>query len=77
MQLLPLMQQAEDLKKNSLDTGTLTYSNIQNESEYDAKGISLSAGFNAGRTDSTDKNNRIQCLHRQVKSINMHQVLQV
>ena len=46
-------QQAEDLKKNSLDTGTLTYSNIQNESEYDAKGISLSAGFNAGRTDST------------------------
>ena len=46
-------QQAEVLKKNSLDTGTLTYSNIQNESEYDAKGISLSAGFNAGRTDST------------------------
>ncbi|MGN0935652.1 two-partner secretion domain-containing protein [Acinetobacter amyesii] len=46
-------QTAENLKKNSLDTGTLTYSNIQNESEYDAKGISLSAGFNAGRTDST------------------------
>ncbi len=46
-------QQAEDLKKNRLDTGTLTYSNIQNESEYDAKGISLSAGLNAGRTDST------------------------
>src|SRR5690606_5313250 len=46
-------QQAEDLKKNRLDTGTLTYSNIQNESEYDAKGISLSAGFNAGRTDPT------------------------
>lgn len=45
-------QTAEDLKKNSLDTGTLTYSDIKNISEYDAKGISLSAGFNAGKTDS-------------------------
>ena len=44
-------QQAEDLNKNSLDTGTLTYSNIQNNSEYDAKGISLSAGLNATKSD--------------------------
>ena len=44
-------QQAEDLNNNSLDTGTLTYSNIQNNSEYDAKGISLSAGLNATKSD--------------------------
>ncbi|BCX73166.1 hemagglutinin repeat-containing protein [Acinetobacter sp. Tol 5] len=44
-------QTAENLKKNSLDTGTLTHSDIRNVSEYDAKGISLSAGFNAGKSD--------------------------
>ncbi|MCX5468914.1 hemagglutinin repeat-containing protein [Acinetobacter nematophilus] len=44
-------QTAENLKKNSSDTGTLTYSDIRNVSEYDAKGISLSAGFNAGKSD--------------------------
>lgn len=44
-------QAAENLKKNSLDTGTLTHSDIRNVSEYDAKGISLSAGFNAGKSD--------------------------
>ncbi|MBK5648141.1 MAG: hemagglutinin repeat-containing protein, partial [Acinetobacter sp.] len=45
-------QAAENLKKNSLDTGTLTHSEIRNVSEYDAKGISLSAGFNAGKSDA-------------------------
>ncbi|BAP36441.1 hypothetical protein AS4_15010 [Acinetobacter guillouiae] len=45
-------QAAENLKKNSLDTGTLTHSDIRNVSEYDAKGISLSAGFNAGKSDA-------------------------
>ncbi|ATZ64499.1 hypothetical protein BSR55_14675 [Acinetobacter bereziniae] len=44
-------QTAENLKKNSLDTGTLTHSDIRNVNEYDAKGISLSAGFNAGKSD--------------------------
>lgn len=42
-------QTAENLKKNSLDTGTLTSSNIQNVTEYDAKGISVGGGFNAGK----------------------------
>ncbi|MGE8654479.1 MAG: hemagglutinin repeat-containing protein [Acinetobacter gandensis] len=42
-------QQAEDLKKSSLDTGTLTYSDLKNISEYDAKGISLGAGFNSNK----------------------------
>lgn len=50
--LITSTQAAEDLKKNSLNTGTLTYSDIQNNSEYDAKGISVSAGFNAGKSDS-------------------------
>ena len=40
------------MKNNSLNTGTLTKSDIQNNSEYDAKGISLGAGFNAGKSDS-------------------------
>ena len=44
-------QAAENLKKNSLDTGTLTHSDIGNVSEYDAKGISLGAGFNSGKSD--------------------------
>ncbi|WP_302565690.1 two-partner secretion domain-containing protein [Acinetobacter baumannii] len=43
-------QTAENLKKNSLDTGTLTSSNIQNVTEYDAKGISVDGGFNAGKS---------------------------
>ncbi|WP_249127136.1 hemagglutinin repeat-containing protein [Acinetobacter nosocomialis] len=43
-------QTAENLKKNSLDTGTLTSSNIQNVTEYDAKGISVGGGFNAGKS---------------------------
>ncbi|WP_254627262.1 two-partner secretion domain-containing protein, partial [Acinetobacter lactucae] len=43
-------QIAENLKKNSLDTGTLTSSNIQNVTEYDAKGISVGGGFNAGKS---------------------------
>ncbi|QNW95819.1 hemagglutinin repeat-containing protein [Acinetobacter seifertii] len=43
-------QTAESLKKNSLDTGTLTSSNIQNVTEYDAKGISVGGGFNAGKS---------------------------
>ncbi|WP_151803139.1 two-partner secretion domain-containing protein [Acinetobacter guillouiae] len=45
-------QAAENLKKNSLDTGTLTHSDIRNVSEYDAKGISLGGGFNAGKNDA-------------------------
>ena len=45
-------QAAENLKKNSLDTGTLTHSDIRNVSEYDAKGISLGGGFNAGKSDA-------------------------
>ncbi|MCT9978147.1 hemagglutinin repeat-containing protein, partial [Acinetobacter sp. I-MWF] len=44
-------QAAEKLKNNSLDTSTLTHSDIRNVSEYDAKGISLGAGFNAGKSD--------------------------
>ena len=43
-------QTAENLKKNSLDTGTLKSSNIQNVTEYDAKGISVGGGFNAGKS---------------------------
>jgi len=43
-------QTAENLKKNSLDTGTLTSSNIQNVTEYDAKGVSVGGGFNAGKS---------------------------
>lgn len=42
-------QKAEDLKKNSINTGTLSHSDLQNVSEYDAKGIGISAGFNAGK----------------------------
>ena len=49
--LITSSQQAENLKNNSLNTGTLTKSDIQNISEYDAKGISLSAGLNATKSD--------------------------
>lgn len=45
-------QLAETQNKNSLSTGTLTHSDIRNISEYDAKGISVGAGFNAGKNDS-------------------------
>ncbi|WP_228270355.1 hemagglutinin repeat-containing protein [Acinetobacter colistiniresistens] len=45
-------QLAETQNKNSLSTGTLTHSELRNVSEYDAKGISVGAGFNAGATNS-------------------------
>ena len=41
-------QTAENLGKNSLDTGTLTASDIHNVSEYDAKGIGISGSVNVG-----------------------------
>lgn len=42
-------QTAEDLRKNSLDTATLSYSDIQNHSAYDAKGFSVGAGYNQNK----------------------------
>ena len=45
-------QLAETQNKNSLSTGTLTHSELRNVSEYDAKGISIGAGFNAGKNDA-------------------------
>ena len=45
-------QLAETQNKNSLSTGTLTHSELRNVSEYDAKGISVGAGFNAGKNDA-------------------------
>jgi filamentous hemagglutinin len=48
-------QTAEDAGKNTLSTGTLTTSDIHNVSEYDAKGIGISAGFNAGSSKGKDE----------------------
>ncbi|MEB6478665.1 two-partner secretion domain-containing protein [Acinetobacter vivianii] len=45
-------QLAETQNKNNLSTGTLTHSELRNVSEYDAKGISIGAGFNAGKNDA-------------------------
>ncbi|OUY05879.1 hemagglutinin repeat-containing protein [Acinetobacter populi] len=52
---------AEQSQKNSLSTGTLTYSDIQNVSEYDAKGLGVSASINTkGGWDGSglDKDNK-------------------
>lgn len=53
-------QVAENLGKNSLDTGTLTASDIHNVSEYDAKGMGISAGFNAGKAEGKGKDGERQ-----------------
>lgn len=66
-------QTAENLKKNSLDTGTLTSSNIQNVTEYDAKGISVGGGFNAGKVVRQVTKNLARYFRHQTKLINMLQ----
>ncbi|MCW0399883.1 hypothetical protein NB688_004182 [Xanthomonas sacchari] len=48
-------QDAIDQGKNRLSTGTLTYSDIANNSSYDAKGISLSGGYSVGTDDDKAK----------------------
>ncbi|WP_343316500.1 hemagglutinin repeat-containing protein [Acinetobacter soli] len=48
---------AETLNKNSLSTGTLTYTDIHNQTEYDAKGLGVSGGVNVkGGWDGSGKN---------------------
>ena len=47
-------QIAEDLKKNSISTGTLSKTDIHNYSEYDAKGIGVSTGYNSGVSSDAD-----------------------
>ncbi|WP_445407678.1 hemagglutinin repeat-containing protein [Xanthomonas arboricola] len=44
-------QAAVDAGVNRLQTGTLTYSDIENTSSYDAKGFSLSGGYSKGTGD--------------------------
>ncbi|WP_263300119.1 hemagglutinin repeat-containing protein, partial [Xanthomonas citri] len=44
-------QVAVDAGVNRLQTGTLTYSDIENTSTYDAKGFSLSGGYSKGTGD--------------------------
>ncbi|MBB3827338.1 filamentous hemagglutinin [Xanthomonas arboricola] len=45
-------QTAVDAGVNRLQTGTLTYSDIENTSSYDAKGFSLSGGYSKGTGDN-------------------------
>ncbi|WP_372390527.1 hemagglutinin repeat-containing protein [Xanthomonas sp. NCPPB 3582] len=45
-------QAAVDAGANRLQTGTLTYSDIENTSSYDAKGFSLSGGYSKGIGDN-------------------------
>nr|WP_308464158.1 hypothetical protein [Acinetobacter soli] len=48
---------AETLNKNSLSTSTLTYTDIHNQTEYDAKGLGVSGGVNVkGGWDGSGKN---------------------
>nr|WP_252717799.1 hemagglutinin repeat-containing protein [Acinetobacter soli] len=48
---------AETLNKNSLSTGTLTYTDLHNQTEYDAKGLGVSGGVNVkGGWDGSGKN---------------------
>nr|WP_151839787.1 hemagglutinin repeat-containing protein [Acinetobacter soli] len=47
---------AETLNKNSLSTGTLTYTDLHNQTEYDAKGLGVSGGVNVkGGWDGSGK----------------------
>ncbi|KAF7275659.1 hypothetical protein GWI33_011452, partial [Rhynchophorus ferrugineus] len=46
---------AEQSQKNSLSTGTLTYSDIQNVSEYDAKGLGLSGSASYSKAGDSGK----------------------
>ncbi|EKQ59499.1 hemagglutinin/hemolysin-related protein [Xanthomonas citri pv. malvacearum str. GSPB2388] len=49
--LIASTQAAVDAGVNRLQTGTLTYSDIENTSSYDAKGFSLSGGYSKGTGD--------------------------
>ncbi|MCL7714454.1 hemagglutinin repeat-containing protein [Stenotrophomonas mori] len=47
-------QEAVDTGMNRLQTGTLTYSDIENHSDYSAKSVSLSGGYSAGGSKGGD-----------------------
>ena len=47
-------QEAVDAGMNRLQTGTLTYSDVENHSDYSAKSVSLSGGYSAGGSKDGD-----------------------
>lgn len=63
---------AETFNKNSLSTGTLTYTDIHNQTEYDAKGLGVSGGVNVkGGWDGSEKNKE----GRPTNNINLKSIL--